>query len=117
FQPAFLQALREATTAHGTLLIFDEVISGFRHAPGGVQEATGITPDLTTLAKILCGGLPGGAVVGRADIMAVFGSGVQIGTRKAQVPHTGTFNANPMSAAAGLAMLERLGDGAAQQRA
>ena len=117
FSPQFLQTLREATAAHGTLLIFDEVVSGFRHAPGGVQQATGVIPDLTTLAKILCGGLPGGTVVGRADIMAVFGSGTQVNGRKAQVPHTGTFNANPMSAAAGIAMLENIGDGAAQEQA
>jgi glutamate-1-semialdehyde 2,1-aminomutase len=116
----FLQFLRQATRTHGTLLIFDEVITGFRAAPGGVQEQTGILPDLTTLAKILAGGLPGGAVVGRADVMAVFGSGTrrdQPRTRFARAPHTGTFNGNPLSAAAGIAMLERVADGVAQERA
>jgi glutamate-1-semialdehyde 2,1-aminomutase len=113
----FLRFLRETTRAHGTLLIFDEVISGFRQSPGGVQERTGVLPDLTTLAKILSGGLPGGAVVGRAEVMAVFGKGTDRHGRKARVPHTGTFNSNPLSAAAGVVMLEHIADGAAQQKA
>jgi glutamate-1-semialdehyde 2,1-aminomutase len=61
--------LRALTTEHGALLIFDEVVTGFRVSPGGAQAHHGVTPDLTSLAKILAGGLPGGAVVGRADIM------------------------------------------------
>ena len=65
----FLKALRELTTRHGQLLIFDEVITGFRVSPGGAQAHYGVTPDLTALAKILAGGLPGGAVVGRRDIL------------------------------------------------
>jgi glutamate-1-semialdehyde 2,1-aminomutase len=113
----FLLALRDATRRHGALLIFDEVISGFRQAPGGVQDQLGILPDLTTLAKILCGGLPGGAVAGREDVMAVFGPGTRRGQRWARIPHTGTFNANPLSAAAGLALLGHVADGAAQRQA
>jgi glutamate-1-semialdehyde 2,1-aminomutase len=113
----FLQTLREATRAHGALLIFDEVISGFRYAPGGVQALTGVLPDLTTLAKILSGGLPGGAVAGSEEVMAVLGAGTRRGERKAQVPHTGTFNGNPLSAAAGIALLEHVRDGVAQHRA
>ncbi len=113
----FLQALREATQRHHSLLIFDEVASGFRHAVGGVQEVSGVTPDLTTLGKILCGGLPGGAVAGRTDVMAVLGDGTRVGGRPARVPHTGTFNANPLSAAAGLALLEHVADGAPQEAA
>lgn len=113
----FLQSLREATQEHNSLLIFDEVISGFRQTPGGVQQLSGVTPDLTTLAKILCGGMPGGAVAGRAEIMAVFGSGTKRGRRKARVPHTGTCNGHPVSAAAGIAMLEHVADGVAQQKA
>src|SRR5262249_25652116 len=69
-RPGFLQALREATRATDTLLIFDEVVSGFRSAPGGEQQHSGVTPDLCSLAKILAGGLPGGAVAGRADVLA-----------------------------------------------
>jgi glutamate-1-semialdehyde 2,1-aminomutase len=113
----FLRELRQITQDYGTLLVFDEVITGFRHTPGGVQAATGVTPDLTTLAKILSGGLPGGAVAGRADVMAVFGVGTQRGDRLAKVPHTGTFNANPLSAAAGIALLEHIRDGAPQETA
>src|SRR5262249_54640370 len=66
----FLQALRDITARLGRLLIFDEVITGFRVAPGGAQEHYGVRPDLTTLAKVLAGGLPGGCVAGRADILA-----------------------------------------------
>src|SRR5262249_50092413 len=88
WNPDFLRKLRDVTAKHGTLLIFDEVISGFRDSPGGVQSVCGVMPDLTTLAKILCGGLPGGAVAGRADIMAVFGHGTQRDGRLAKVPHT-----------------------------
>lgn len=113
----FLQTLRAATREHGSLLIFDEVISGFRHSPGGIQAVCGVLPDLTTLAKILCGGLPGGAVAGRAEVMAVFGTGTKRGERLAKVPHTGTFNANPLSAAAGIALLEHIADGQAQEKA
>jgi glutamate-1-semialdehyde 2,1-aminomutase len=113
----FLHALRELTRRHGTLLIFDEVISGFRYGAGGVQSLCGVTPDLTVLGKILAGGLPGAAVAGRADVMAVFGSGVQIGDRRVRVPHTGTFNGNPVSAAAGVAMLEHVRDGVPQEAA
>jgi glutamate-1-semialdehyde 2,1-aminomutase len=117
WDPELLRGLREATRRHHALLIFDEVISGFRHGPGGVQEATGVWPDLTTLAKVLCGGLPGGAVAGREKVMSVFGSGFRRRDHWVQVPHTGTFNGNPLSAAAGVAMLEHVADGVAQQKA
>ena len=112
-----LRALRESTRRHGTLLIFDEVVSGFRYSPGGVQALCGVRPDVTVLGKILCGGLPGGAVAGSAEVMQVFGSGVTLGERQVRVPHTGTFNANPLSAVAGVTMLEHVRDGSAQERA
>jgi glutamate-1-semialdehyde 2,1-aminomutase len=104
--PAFLAALRELTAAHGALLIFDEVVTGFRVAPGGAQAHFGITPDLTSLAKIVAGGLPGGAVAGREDVLAAldFAASAAAGTEKIQ--HPGTFNANPVSAAAGIAALD-----------
>ena len=108
-----LRTLRTLTAAHGTLLIFDEVISAFRYAPGGVQALSGVTPDLTTLAKILAGGLPGAAVCGRAEVMAVLGRG----TVNARAPHSGTFNASPLSAAAGIATLREAADGSAQAAA
>jgi glutamate-1-semialdehyde 2,1-aminomutase len=109
-----LAQLRELTRSAGTLLIFDEVVGGFRWSPGGVQQLAGVTPDLTTMAKIVAGGLPGGAVGGRADVMDVLafrsGDGVK-------VRHPGTHNAHPLAAAAGIAMLAAIADGAAQSRA
>jgi glutamate-1-semialdehyde 2,1-aminomutase len=109
-----LATIRELTRAAGTVLIFDEVVSGFRWSPGGVQQVAGVTPDLTTMAKILAGGMPGGAVGGAAGIMEVLafrpGGGVK-------VKHPGTHNAHPIAAAAGIAMLDAVADGAAQSRA
>jgi glutamate-1-semialdehyde 2,1-aminomutase len=113
----FLRELRQITQEHRALLIFDEVVSGFRYSPGGVQKLCGVLPDLTVLGKILAGGLPGAALAGRADVMAVFGAGTKGAAGPAKVVHTGTFNANPLSAAAGIAALERLGDGVAQEAA
>ncbi len=82
--PDFLHALRRLTAEHGVLLIFDEVVNGFRVAPGGAQEAYGIRPDLTTLAKILAGGLPGGAVTGRKDILELLDFQVDQGRRQGE---------------------------------
>jgi glutamate-1-semialdehyde 2,1-aminomutase len=115
--PSFLMALRELTAAHGALLILDEVVTGFRVAPGGAQGHFGITPDLTTLAKIVAGGMPGGAVAGRADVLAAldFAASAAAGTEKIQ--HPGTFNANPVSAAAGIAALDVIAGGDACDRA
>ncbi|RAI02026.1 aspartate aminotransferase family protein [Acuticoccus sediminis] len=112
-----LQALREATAATGTILIFDEVISGFRCSPGGAQQAYGVTPDLTTMAKIVAGGLPGGAVGGRADILERidFEAAADKGFEK--IAHPGTFNANPVSAAAGIAALDIIATSDACDRA
>lgn len=101
----FVHDLRDVTDENGVLLIFDEVVTGFRVSPGGAQEWLGIRPDLTTLAKILAGGLPGGAVVGRADILdrLDFQAAADKGFEK--VHHPGTFNANPLSSAAGATAL------------
>ena len=106
---AFVRALRTETQRAGALLIFDEVVTGFRVAPGGAQELLGLRPDLTTLAKILAGGLPGGAVVGRAEVLAYLAT--KPGAQK--IAHHGTFNANPLTAAAGVAMLSAVADGQA----
>lgn len=105
---SFLQHLRDLTKQAGTILIFDEVVTGFRVSPGGYQKAVGITPDMTTLAKILSGGLPGGAVVGRKDIFDLLDFAVTKATGKEKIGHQGTFNANPVSAAAGVATLSIL---------
>jgi glutamate-1-semialdehyde 2,1-aminomutase len=113
----FLQRLRELASAHGVVLIFDEVITGFRWSPGGAQALLGIAPDLTTLAKVVAGGLPGGAVAGRPEIMQLLAfkdDPTWNATRK--VRHPGTFNANPLSAAAGIACLRKCADGAVQAR-
>src|SRR5438128_1143414 len=75
----------------GTLLVFDEVVSGFRWAPGGVQQSSGIRPDLTVLGKILAGGMPGGAVCGRADLLDLLAGPV---AGEARVAHPGTHNAH-----------------------
>jgi glutamate-1-semialdehyde 2,1-aminomutase len=104
----FLPELRRLTEAHGVLLIFDEVVTGFRVAPGGVQQRSGVRADLTTLAKILAGGLPGGAVGGRADVMRHLDFGDEAWNREHKIRHNGTFNANPLAAAAGVAALEHV---------
>jgi glutamate-1-semialdehyde 2,1-aminomutase len=109
----FLRDLRDITQKLEKLLIFDEVISGFRVAPGGAQGHYGVTPDLTTLAKILAGGLPGGCVAGRTEILA----GIEIRPGKPKMKHPGTFNANPLSAAAGVATLQIVADGEPCRRA
>lgn len=117
WSPDFLAELHLLTRRNGSLLIFDEVVSGFRYSPGGVQKLCGVMPELTLLGKILCGGLPGGAVAGDAAVMQGFGLGTSRNGRSIRIPHTGTFNANPMSAAGGIAMLEYIADGVPQTQA
>lgn len=97
----FLSILRDECTKHGTLLIFDEVITGFRVARGGAQEIYGITPDLTTLGKIIGGGLPVGAFGGRAEIMDRL-------SPNGPVYQAGTLSGNPLAMCAGLAQLREL---------
>lgn len=104
--PSFLTLLRDLTKQAGTILIFDEIVTGFRVSPGGAQAALGITPDMTTLAKIMAGGLPGGVVTGRKDIMDWLDFKVTKAAGQEKISHQGTFNANPVSAAAGIATLE-----------
>ena len=104
----FALAARDACTAAGTLLVADEVVTGFRVSPGGIQAVLGVRPDLTLFGKVMAGGLPGGAVGGRRDLME------QIATR---IDHPGTFNANPLSAAAGIVTLDLCADGSVQDAA
>ena len=111
----FLQQLRELTDAHGVLLIFDEVITGFRVAPGGAQAHYNVTPDLTTLAKILAGGLPGGALVGKKEILELISMKAE--EEGLKMPHPGTFNANPLSASAGIATLNIVKTGKPHEQA
>jgi glutamate-1-semialdehyde 2,1-aminomutase len=97
----FLPGLRELTELNGTMLIFDEVITGFRVAPGGAQQRFGVTPDLTCLGKVIGGGLPVGAYGGRADLMALIAP-------EGPVYQAGTLSGNPIAMASGMATLEQL---------
>ena len=99
----FLQGLRDLCTRHGAVLIFDEVMTGFRVGPQGVQGLTGIKPDLTTLAKVIGGGMPVGALGGRADLMEHL---APLGA----VYQAGTLSGNPVAVAAGLATLRLIGE-------
>ena len=101
--PGFLEGLRSLTSEHGAVLIFDEVMTGFRVARGGAQALYGITPDLTTLGKIIGGGLPVGAFGGRSDIMDHIAPG-------GSVYQAGTLSGNPLAMVAGLTMLNSLND-------
>jgi glutamate-1-semialdehyde 2,1-aminomutase len=100
-QPGLLEGLRKLTQEHGTLLIFDEVMTGFRLAKGGAQELLGVQPDLSAFGKVIGGGLPVGALGGSAEIMDYL---APLGP----VYQAGTLSGNPLAMAAGLAQLEEL---------
>ena len=99
--PGFLEAMRELCTRHGALLIFDEVMTGFRVAHGGAQQLFGIHPDLTTIGKVIGGGLPIAAYGGRADIMSKVAP-------TGPIYQAGTLSGNPLAVSAGIAMLDHL---------
>jgi glutamate-1-semialdehyde 2,1-aminomutase len=102
----FLAGVRRLSTQYGTILVFDEVVTGFRHALGGYQSIVGVTPDLTTVAKAMANGYPVAAICGRAELMDRFN------TRPGgDVFFAGTFNAHPLATAAALATIEALEDG------
>ena len=101
--PGFLERLRELATRHGTVLIFDEVITGFRHGLGGYQKVAGVTPDLTTLGKAMANGWPVSALGGKADLMDQFNT-----TPGRPAFFAGTFNGHPAMAAAALATIQKL---------
>src|SRR5690606_33839920 len=101
--PGFLEGLREVCDTHGSVLIFDEVMSGFRVALGGAQARYGIKPDLTALGKIIGGGLPVGAFGGKRDIMEQL---APLGP----VYQAGTLSGNPLAMRAGLALLEAISE-------
>ena len=98
-QPGYLEGVRAACTAAGTVLIFDEVITGFRVAPGGMQQLAGVTPDLATFAKAIANGFPVAAIAGRADLLELCTKGVV---------HGGTYNGQAVAMAACVATLRRL---------
>jgi glutamate-1-semialdehyde 2,1-aminomutase len=103
--PGFLGELRRLTAQHGVVLIFDEVITGFRWSRGGAQARYGVMPDMCILAKIVAGGLPGGAVAGRADILRQLDPAAAKAAGREKIGHQGTFNANPLCAAAAVTTL------------
>ena len=102
-RPGFLERLRQLATKHGTVLVFDEVITGFRHSLGGYQAIAGVTPDLTTLGKAMANGWPVSALGGRADLMDLFST-----TPGRPAFFAGTFNGHPATAAAALATVDKL---------
>jgi glutamate-1-semialdehyde 2,1-aminomutase len=104
----FLRGVREVTEKSGTIFILDEVITGFRVHPNSFQGHCGIIPDMTTLAKVLAGGLPGGCLAGRADLLDALAFDNQFGRK---MKHPGTYNGNPLSAAAGIAALKVVATG------
>ena len=101
--PGFLERLRELATKHGTVLIFDEVITGFRHGLGGYQAIAGVTPDLTTLGKAMANGWPVSALGGKAELMDLFST-----TPGQPAFFAGTFNGHPATSAAALATIDKL---------
>ncbi len=105
-QPGFLEAMRTLTSGHDILLVFDEVVTGFRRAYGGAQSYYGVVPDICTLGKAIGGGFPLSAVAGREDIMALFDR--ERSQPERFVPQVGTLSGNPVAAAAGIATLEIL---------
>lgn len=113
--PGYVRAARRACDEAGALLVLDEVVTGFRVGMAGVQGHLGLVPDLTAFGKIMAGGLPGGAVGGKARVMAVLAAGGP--SSGPLVAHPGTFNANPLTAAAGLATLRLVAGGSPLQRA
>ena len=111
-KPGFLEGVRKLTQQYGVVMILDEVITGFRWSPGGLQQKLGIDPDICSLAKILTGGLPGGAVAGRDEFMQVMTqTGDPHRDRFQRVSHGGTFNATPYCAATGNAALKIVATG------
>ncbi len=111
-QPSFYQTMRGLTEKYGTLLLFDEIVTGFRYSPGGVQAAVGVTPDLTTLGKGISGVMPGaGAIVGKKNVMEMLLFKDEHWNRYQRVSHFGTFNANPLCAATGIAYLNVIATG------
>jgi len=110
----FVRALHDLTRKYGTVWVIDEVVTGFRDAPGGWQSLVGVKPDLTTLGKCVGGGLPVGAVVGRADIFDAFNPKVPAARC---IRHTGTWNANPLLCSAGVAACKLYLKGEPQRKA
>ena len=118
FRVEFLKGLRDLTKSYGVVLIFDEVVTGFRYAPGGAQERFSITPDMSIHAKAMAGGYPAGAVVGKSEILDMIQHrGNPQWDSSSRVSHPGTFNANPVVSSAGIAALNLIANHGMTQRA
>lgn len=117
--PEITSAARRLTQQYGTLLVFDEIITGFRWSPGGYQAVVGVTPDLCALAKIMGGGLPIGAACGRTDVMEMLKIKADDPewNRFRRVPHAGSYNGNAVSVATGINVLKMAATGEPQKRA
>jgi glutamate-1-semialdehyde 2,1-aminomutase len=117
--PDLVSSARELTRRRSTLLVIDEVISGFRWSTGSYQAAIDVTPDLSSLSKMVSGGLPGAAVCGKAEVMELLAikEGQAERNRFRRIAHPGTWNANPLSGAAGVTMLKMIADGQPQRKA
>jgi glutamate-1-semialdehyde 2,1-aminomutase len=113
----YVHGLRALTQKHGALLIFDEVVTGFRSTNGGAQKLYGLKPDLSSFAKIVAGGYPGAAVAGRKEILDLLDFQVMAKAGKEKIGHPGTFNANPVSCAAGITCLGILAETNANEQA
>lgn len=113
----FLHDLRTLCDQYGSVLIFDEVITGFRWSPGGKQALLRIKPDITTMAKIVAGGMPGGAIGGRAEVMRLLDPNQEVDGFKPPIIHRGTFNASPIVSAAAVAALKVIRTGEPHRQA
>lgn len=113
----FLRELRVLADRYACVLIFDEVITGFRWSPGGKQALIGVTPDMTTMAKIVAGGMPGGALGGKEEIMRLLDPRVEVDGLKPAIIHRGTFNASPLVSAAAVAALKVIRTGEPHRQA
>ncbi len=110
YEEGYLKGVRELTQRYGVVLLFDEVVSGFRYSAGGAQDYYGVIPDLTALGKIIGGGAPVGAICGREDIMEIYAFKDEYWNRFVRISVGGTWNAQPVCIAAGVEMLKRISE-------
>jgi glutamate-1-semialdehyde aminotransferase len=110
YEEEYLRGVRELTRRYGVVLLFDEVVSGFRYSAGGAQGYYGVTPDLTALGKIIGGGAPVGAICGREDIMEIYAFKDDYWNRFVRISVGGTWNAQPICVAGGVEMMKKINE-------